>query len=207
MHKLNSFSPSKVFTPPHTDKGRLVKRARRCVTLRTAQARRELGWGLQRVINTAQKIAGCSLASLADVASSRYQSRAINMIMIMTSSKTPLTLVTTCLSPPGGNTRHTKGQTNRLRDSFSPRAISTMRNINITYCQHCYTLSIALFTVHILSTCTIKLLHPVYSHYSPSFYICIAILKYYKQIFVNYCNYYFKDIIFKEQLLKFRCVQ
>lgn len=70
------FAFKSVYASSHRQRPARKVRARRCVTLRTAQAHRELGWGLQRVINMAQKIVGCSLASLDDIAGSRYQSRA-----------------------------------------------------------------------------------------------------------------------------------
>ena len=79
---------------------------------------------LQRVINTAQKITGCSLPSLEDIASSRYHSRAVSIIKDTSHPSNHLF----DLLPSGRRYRSHKTRTNRLRNSFFPRAISTMNN-------------------------------------------------------------------------------
>ena len=79
---------------------------------------------LQRVINTAQKITGCSLPSLEDIASSRYLSRAGNIIK---DSFHPSNYLFDLL-PSGRRYRSHKSRTNRLRDSFFHRAISAINN-------------------------------------------------------------------------------
>ena len=79
---------------------------------------------LQRVINMAQKITGCSLPSLEDIASSRYLSRAAN---ITKDSSHPGNHQFELL-PSGRCYRSHRTRTTRLRDSFFPRAITTLNN-------------------------------------------------------------------------------
>ena len=81
---------------------------------------------LQRVINTAQKITGCSLLTLEDIASSRYLSRAT---AILTDNSHPSNHLFDLL-PSGRRFRSHKTRTNRLRDSFFPRAITVLNNKN-----------------------------------------------------------------------------
>lgn len=162
------FAFKSVYASSHRQRPARKVRARRCVTLRTAQARRELGWGLQRVINTtAQKIAGCSLASLEDIASQSraYQHDNDNDNDIIKDSSHP----GNHLFEPSRRqyTSHQRPDKQAKRQLLPESKIHNEKN------QH-NLLPTLLHSLH-CSTCTIKLLHPVYLHYSLSFYICIAI--------------------------------
>ena len=77
---------------------------------------------LQRVINTAQKITGCSLPSLESIARSRYLSRANN---ILKDSSHPGHHLFTLL-PSGRRYRSFRARTTRLKNSFFPTAIRTL---------------------------------------------------------------------------------
>ncbi|XP_071353023.1 uncharacterized protein [Trachinotus anak] len=77
---------------------------------------------LQRVVCTAQKITGCSLPSLEDIANSRYLSRAGNIIKDPSHPCNHLF----DLLPSGRRYRSHKTRTNRLRDSFFLRAITAV---------------------------------------------------------------------------------
>uniref|UniRef100_A0A3P9ISK5 Reverse transcriptase domain-containing protein n=1 Tax=Oryzias latipes TaxID=8090 RepID=A0A3P9ISK5_ORYLA len=77
---------------------------------------------LQRVINTAQKITGSPLPSLEDIASSRYTSRARQIIK---GSHHPNHHLFQLL-PSGRRYRSHKARTNRLKNSFFPRAVNLL---------------------------------------------------------------------------------
>ena len=77
---------------------------------------------LRRVINTAQKITGCSLPSLEDIASSRYHSRAVNITKDTSHPGHHLF----DLLPSGRRFRSLRTRTNRLRNSFFPTAITSL---------------------------------------------------------------------------------
>uniref|UniRef100_A0A3P9MQB6 Reverse transcriptase domain-containing protein n=1 Tax=Oryzias latipes TaxID=8090 RepID=A0A3P9MQB6_ORYLA len=77
---------------------------------------------LQRVINTAQKITGSPLPSLEDIASSRYTSRARQIIKDSHHPNHHLFQ----LLPSGRRYRSHKARTNRLKNSFFPRAVNLL---------------------------------------------------------------------------------
>nr|XP_061796100.1 ileal sodium/bile acid cotransporter-like [Nerophis lumbriciformis] len=84
-----------------------------CITVWYAGCTEADRRSLQKVINTAQKIIGCSLPSLEDIASSCYQKRANNIMKDRSHPGHPL-----CdLLPSGKHYRSHKTRTNRLRDS------------------------------------------------------------------------------------------
>ncbi|XP_077455065.1 rapunzel 5 isoform X2 [Stigmatopora argus] len=74
---------------------------------------------MQKVINTAQRIVGCSLPSLEDIASPCYLSRAKNIIGDPYHPGHNLFQ----LLPSGRRYRSHKARTNRLKDSFFPTSI------------------------------------------------------------------------------------
>lgn len=74
---------------------------------------------LQRVIDMAQKIIGCSLPCLDDIANSRYLSRAANIIKDSSHPNNQLL----DLLPSGRRYRSHKTRTNRFMNSFFPTAI------------------------------------------------------------------------------------
>ncbi|KAF7650741.1 hypothetical protein LDENG_00121410 [Lucifuga dentata] len=77
---------------------------------------------LQRVINTAQKVIGCPLPSLEEVANTRYLSRGLAIIKDCSHSGHHLF----DLLPSGWRYRSLKSQTNRLKHSFFPTAIRSL---------------------------------------------------------------------------------
>uniref|UniRef100_A0A1A8H0B6 Alkylated DNA repair protein AlkB homologue 8 N-terminal domain-containing protein n=1 Tax=Nothobranchius korthausae TaxID=1143690 RepID=A0A1A8H0B6_9TELE len=79
---------------------------------------------LQRVIHSAQRIIGCSLPSLEDLACPRYLSRAFNIIKDKFHPGNHLFQ----LLPSGRRYRSQRTRTNRFRDSFFPRAIVAVNN-------------------------------------------------------------------------------
>lgn len=81
---------------------------------------------LQRVINTAQKIAGCHLPTLEELHSSRCIKKAQNIIK--DSSHPGHSLFE--LLPSGRRFRSVKTRTNRFKQSFYPTAITTLNNAN-----------------------------------------------------------------------------
>lgn len=87
---------------------------------------------LQRVINTAQRITGCSLPSLEDIASSRYLSRAGNIIK---DSSHPGNHMFDLL-PSGRRYRSHRTRTTRLRNSFFPTAITAVNNSGRFFIDH-----------------------------------------------------------------------
>ena len=80
--------------------------------------------GFQRVIKTAQRIIGCPLPSLSDIYNSRCLSRARNILKDSTHPGFHLF----DLLPSGRRYRCIKTRTNRFKDSFFPRAITTLNN-------------------------------------------------------------------------------
>uniref|UniRef100_A0A3B3DDJ9 Reverse transcriptase domain-containing protein n=1 Tax=Oryzias melastigma TaxID=30732 RepID=A0A3B3DDJ9_ORYME len=77
---------------------------------------------LQKVINTAQKIIGCSLPTMASIYTSRCLSRARNIKKDHTHPGHHLFK----LLPSGRRYRAVPARTNRLRDSFFPRAVAVL---------------------------------------------------------------------------------
>ncbi len=77
---------------------------------------------LQRIINTAQKITGCSLPSLESIARSHYLSRAKNIIKDTSHPGHHLFN----LLPSGRRYRSLRAKTTRLQNSFFPVAIRTL---------------------------------------------------------------------------------
>ncbi len=82
--------------------------------------------GIQRIINTAQRIIGCPLPTLKHLYNSRCLSRAQNIEKDHSHPGSHFFK----LLPSGRRYRCIKSRTNRLKDSFFPRAIITM-NTNI----------------------------------------------------------------------------
>ncbi len=78
--------------------------------------------GIQRIINTAQRIIGCPLPSLKHLYSSRCLSRAQNIDKDHSHPGSQLFK----LLPSGRHYRCIKSRTNRLKDSVFPRAIITL---------------------------------------------------------------------------------
>ncbi len=78
--------------------------------------------GIQRIINTAQRIIGCPLPSLKNLYNSRCLSRAQNIEKDHSHPGSQLFN----LLPSGRRYRCIKSRTNRLKDSFFPRAIITL---------------------------------------------------------------------------------
>ncbi len=78
--------------------------------------------GIQRIINTAQRIIGCPLPSLKHLYNSRCLSRAQNIEKDHSHPGSHFFK----LLPSGRRYRCIKSRTNRLKDSFFPRAIITM---------------------------------------------------------------------------------
>ena len=79
---------------------------------------------LQRVTNTAQKIIGCPLPPLSTIYNSRCLGRAKNIIMDYTHPGFHLFK----LLPSGRRYRAIPVRTNRLRDSFFPRAVTILNS-------------------------------------------------------------------------------
>uniref|UniRef100_A0A1A8UVY9 Alkylated DNA repair protein AlkB homologue 8 N-terminal domain-containing protein n=1 Tax=Nothobranchius furzeri TaxID=105023 RepID=A0A1A8UVY9_NOTFU len=79
---------------------------------------------LSRVIHSAQRIIGCLLPSLEDLAYPRYLSRASNIIKDKFHPGNHLFQ----LLPSGRRYRSQRTRTNRFRDSFFPRAIMAVNN-------------------------------------------------------------------------------
>ncbi|XP_077599374.1 UBAP1-MVB12-associated (UMA)-domain containing protein 1 isoform X1 [Stigmatopora nigra] len=77
---------------------------------------------IQRVINTAQKIVGCSLPTLEDIANPRYLRRAGSIVGDPYHPGHGLFQ----LLPSGRRYRSYKARTNRLKDSFFPTAIRSL---------------------------------------------------------------------------------
>ncbi|XP_077466721.1 PHD finger protein 12 isoform X2 [Stigmatopora argus] len=94
-----------------------------CITVWYAGSTAADKKAMQKVINTAQRIVGCSLPSLEDIASPRYLSRARNIIGDPYHPGHNLFQ----LLPSGRRYRSHKARTNRLKDSFFPTSI---RNLN-----------------------------------------------------------------------------
>ena len=82
---------------------------------------------LQRVVNTAQKIIGCPLPTLEDLYSSRCLRRATN---ILRDSSHPGHLFFQLL-PSGRRFRLLKALTNRLKNSFYAKAITSLNTAKI----------------------------------------------------------------------------
>ncbi len=78
--------------------------------------------GIQRIINTAQKIIGCPLPALKQLYNSRCLSRAQNIEKDHSHPGSHFFK----LLPSGRRYRCVKSRTNRLKDSFFPRAIITL---------------------------------------------------------------------------------
>jgi len=96
-----------------------------CITVRYAGCTAADRRALQGVINTAQRITGCSLPALDNIASSRFASRATHIVQ---DSSHPSHHFLNQL-PSGRRYRSHKARTNRLRDSFFPRAISNLSKL------------------------------------------------------------------------------
>lgn len=79
---------------------------------------------LQSVVKTAQKIIGCPLPSLMDIYSSRCLSRAANIIK--DSSHPGFNMFS--LLPSGKRYRCISTKTHRLKNSFFPKAITTLNS-------------------------------------------------------------------------------
>ena len=79
---------------------------------------------LQRTVKAAQRIIGCPLPSLMDIYSTRCLSRARNIIKDSLHPGAQLF----DLLPSGRRYRCIKAKTNRLRNSFFPRAITTLNS-------------------------------------------------------------------------------
>jgi len=77
---------------------------------------------LQRVTNTAQKIIGCPLPSLTAIYNSRCLSRARNILRDTTHPGSHLIN----LLPSGRCFRSIRARTNRVRDSFFPKAVTIL---------------------------------------------------------------------------------
>lgn len=77
---------------------------------------------LQRVVNNAQKIIGCSLSSMSAIYNSRCISRARNILKDTTHPGFHLFN----LLPSGRRFRSIRARTNRLRDSFFPKAVTIL---------------------------------------------------------------------------------
>ncbi len=104
--------------------------------------------GIQRIINTAQRIIGCPLPSLKDLYNSRCLSRAQNIEKDHPHPGSHLFK----LLPSGRCYRCIKSRTNRLKDSFFPRAIITL-NTNKHWTLTCT--DILLSTMCILFLCNL----------------------------------------------------
>uniref|UniRef100_A0A3B3D318 Reverse transcriptase domain-containing protein n=1 Tax=Oryzias melastigma TaxID=30732 RepID=A0A3B3D318_ORYME len=79
---------------------------------------------LQRVVDTAQKIIGCPLPTLSDIYSARCLSRAQNIIKDSSHPGSDLF----ALMPSGRRYRGIKTKTNRLKNSFFPKAVSMLNS-------------------------------------------------------------------------------
>ncbi|GAA6231448.1 uncharacterized protein LOC119782061 [Lates japonicus] len=79
---------------------------------------------LQRTLKAAQKIVGCPLPSLTDIYTTRCLSRAQNIIKDSSHPGSQLF----DLLPSGRRYRCIKARTNRLKNSFFPRAVTTLNS-------------------------------------------------------------------------------
>lgn len=93
-----------------------------CITVWYTSCTVALKKSLQRVIRSAEKIIGCSLPTLDSIASSRYLSRAKNII----NDPTHPGHEHFQLLPSGRRYRSVRTRTSRFRDSFFPTAIITL---------------------------------------------------------------------------------
>ena len=79
---------------------------------------------LQRGVKAAQRIIGCPLPSLTDIYTSRCLSRATNIIKDSSHPGSDLF----DLLPSGRRYRVIRSKTNRMKNSFSPKAITTLNS-------------------------------------------------------------------------------
>lgn len=95
-----------------------------CITVWYASCTEADRKAIQRVINTAQKIIGCPLPSLGDL----YNSRCLNRARHITKDSSHPGSHLFQLLPSGRRYRCIRARTNRLRDSFFPRAVTTLNS-------------------------------------------------------------------------------
>ncbi len=100
--------------------------------------------GIQRIINTAQRIIGCPLPSLKHLYNSRCLSRAQNIEKDHSHPGSHFFK----LLPSGRRYRCIKSRTNRFKDSFFPRAIITM-NTNMHWTLMCTDILLSTMCIYV----------------------------------------------------------
>ncbi len=95
-----------------------------CITVWHASCSEADKKGLQRIIKTAERIAGSPLPSLKDL----YNSRALNKVKNILKDSTYPCFHLFQLLPSGRRYRCFKTRTKRFKDSFFPRAINIMNS-------------------------------------------------------------------------------
>ena len=129
---------------------------------------------LHRVIKAAQKIIGCPLPSLMDIYTTRCLSRATAIIK---DSSHPASALFDLL-PSGRRYRCIKARTNRLKNSFFPKAITTLNcSMNWFFPLVQYLLTSAISP----TMCNIPIVYidHIYIHCAPHFYVFMFVYYYF----------------------------